>query len=114
MLVGKQSSTNMGHVEFVSYDGHYPNLCHGTLVLKIDGNVYRFGYSWHQKDKNSDKLYMPFWSSGGGINPNYEGTYSGEWRIDVSDLPEEIQCYAAEIDEVFNANVRWGCCGGCI
>lgn len=24
-------------VEFVSYDGRFPNLCSGTLVLKIDG-----------------------------------------------------------------------------
>ena len=26
-------------VEFVSYSGRYPNLCSGTLVLRIDGKT---------------------------------------------------------------------------
>lgn len=59
-------------------------------------------------------MYEPFWCSGGGINPNYEGTYSGEWEIDVLELPEQYRKYAKEIDMVFNENVEWGCCGGCI
>ena len=25
------------HVKFVSYDGEYPCLCSGTLILNIDG-----------------------------------------------------------------------------
>ena len=29
-------------VEFVSYDGAYPNLCAGQLVLKINGQVREF------------------------------------------------------------------------
>lgn len=29
-------------VEFVSYDGAYPNLCTGQLVLKINGQVREF------------------------------------------------------------------------
>lgn len=34
-------------IEFVSYDGKYPNLCSGQLVLKINGQVrvgILFGY----------------------------------------------------------------------
>jgi len=38
----------------------------------------------------------------------------GEWQINVSKLPEEIKQYAQEIDEVFNENVPYGCCGGCL
>lgn len=29
----------MKQVEFISYDGAYPNLCSGLLVLKINGKV---------------------------------------------------------------------------
>lgn len=29
-------------VEFVSYDGDFPNLCSGTLVLRIDGEKVTF------------------------------------------------------------------------
>lgn len=29
-------------VEFVSYDGAYPNLCSGQLVLKINGQAREF------------------------------------------------------------------------
>jgi len=29
-------------VKFVSYNGHYPNLCSGNLVLEIDGENVRF------------------------------------------------------------------------
>ena len=45
---------------------------------------------------------------------NYEGTYQGEWQIDVERIPEQFRKYTTEIDEVFNANVEYGCCGGCI
>ena len=29
-------------IEFVSYDGRYPNLCRGTLIMKIDGIEIEF------------------------------------------------------------------------
>lgn len=85
------------NVKFISYDGAYPNLCSGILVLQIDGkNVVFPRYSM---------------TSGGGLSANYEGTCSGEWSVDV---PEEYEQYAKEITDVVNANVPHGCCGGCI
>lgn len=58
--------------------------------------------------------YEAFWYSGGHLMPNYEGAVHGEWKIDVSKLPEQFRKYATEIDKVFNDNVPFGCCGGCI
>lgn len=97
------------HVKFISYSGEYPCLCMGSLVLEIDGKEWRFG--------NREKNYS-FWSSGGrcGFTNGYRNSRveTDEWEIEEEDLPEELRKYVDEIDEVFNENVRWGCCGGCL
>lgn len=92
-------------VKFISYTGKYPNLCNGILTLEIDGKEVRFG---------GGLSYASFWYSGGGLLPDRKGTYEGEWIIDVDQIPAIYRKYAREIDEVFNENVEWGCCGGCI
>lgn len=97
------------HVSFVSYSGDYPNLCTGLLVLLVDGVEYKFN---PYIVKPTGGYYPSFWSSGGGLDGDY-CPYQAPWNIDVSDLPEEIRKYALEIDEIFNANVPHGCCGGC-
>lgn len=86
-------------VEFVSYDGKYPNLCSGTLTLRIDGkevSIHRClcsgGSVWFDEDWN-------------------EHVECGAWGLD---LPEEYQQYEEQIADVVNENVPWGCCGGCI
>ena len=117
MLVNKRENYE-GNVKFISYDGRWPNLCTGRLVMEINGKKYQFGdnYQWNEslgENTKVDGVYDRFWASGGGINKFYEA-YKGEWRIDVSKLPEEIRKYAADIDIVFNSNVSHGCCGGCI
>lgn len=110
MVVGNtQDCTN--HVRFVEYTGAYPNLCRGKLTLNIDGEVVTFGYSWTSKPS---PMYRPFWSSGGGLLEDYAGTYDGEWNIYTDELPEKYRKYASEITRVFNDNVEYGCCGGCI
>ena len=113
MLINTAQATTK-NVEFISYTGRYPNLCSGVLTLKIDGKEYKFGNRYSHKDVD----YPIFWSSGGscGFTRNYESDYcnSGEWRIDMNELPDELKAYAAEIDEVFNSNVSYGCCGGCL
>ena len=72
MLINCNNSSITRHVKFVSYTGRWPHLCSGVLTLEIDGEEITFGYGVYPKD---EPKYYPFWSSGGGINPNYEGTW---------------------------------------
>ena len=99
------------HVKFVSYTGKYPNLCSGILTLEIDKKEVSFGYEYPAQFR---KLYPPFWSSGGSTNWRSGSVTTGEWEIDVDRLPDEYKKYADEIDYVFNKNVPYGCCGGCL
>lgn len=86
-------------IEFVSYDGTYPNLCSGELVLCIDGKKVNLGCClcsggcvWFDEDWN-------------------EHVEEEEWSVDV---PKEFEQYVEEITNIVNENVPWGCCGGCI
>lgn len=92
----------MKKIEFVSYDGEFPNLCRGTLVIKVDGKEYSIknalisgGATWFDDDWN-------------------DYTSLGEWSVDSDELPDELKPYIDEITEVVNENVPEGCCGGCI
>lgn len=84
-------------IEFVSYDGRYPNLCGGTLVLRLGSKEYSMDYVL---------------SSGGGCYCG--GVERGCWEIKEYALPEELLPYIDEIKEVVNENVEHGCCGGCL
>ena len=115
MLVNKQK--NNAHVEFIDYDGDYPALCLGTLILKINGKLAIFGESNSDKYKG-EEIYPRFWCSGGqcGFSDNDPEGYVeyGAWIIDCEDIPDKFKEYAEEIDNVFNENVPYGCCGGCL
>lgn len=87
-------------VEFVSYDGEYPNLCSGQLVLKINGQARVF------------PRYCL--SSGGSVwfdNDWDEHVETGRWSIN---LPEDLEPLRKEIEECINENIPYGCCGGCV
>ena len=88
-------------IEFVSYDGKYPNLCSGQLVLKINGQVRELPrYCLH---------------SGGGVwfEEGWGAAHikTGKWSID---LPEDLEPLRKEIEKCINKNIPHGCCGGCI
>ena len=105
----------MEHVKFVSYDGKRPNLCTGTLVLNINGTDYSFGFTTVPGMSKCD--FPMLWHSGGRVlfdNDWNANVTSGRSQIDYLDLPEQFREYADEIDEVFNDNVPYGCCGGCV
>lgn len=87
-------------VEFVSYNGKFPNLCRGTLVIKVNGEEISLenylisgSQCWFDKDRA-------------------DHVESGDWRI--SKLPDDLEQCRDEILKVVNENVPYGCCGGCI
>ena len=86
-------------VEFISYDGDFPNLCRGTLTLCVDGEnvsiencLISGGSVWFDDD----------WM---------EHVECGIWNVDV---PEHLAHLAEEIKDVVNEHVPYGCCGGCV
>ena len=90
----------MSSVEFVSYDGDYPNLCSGILKLRIDGKVVEF------------PRYCMVRGGGAYFDDNWDSyIVYGPWTVKV---PEEFAPLRSEIERVVNENVEKGCCGGCL
>ncbi len=96
-------SSKPGTVEFISYNGKWPNLCSGTLKFKVNDKEYELdniltsgGTVWLSSDYTSSNVSC------------------GEWSIDARNFPEELQSYLADIDSMINSSIPHGCCGGCI
>lgn len=108
----------MSNIEFVSYDGSYPNLCSGILTVKINGNTTTFGYDWSNDCIKPN--YPPFWKSGGcaSFDKNWNSCVSeGDWELDIDNghsFPKDILAVLPDIIKVMNENVPHGCCGGCL
>ena len=92
----------MRNIEFVSYDGMYPNLCSGTLTLRVDGKLWSCsrclisgGECWWDSDIREEVYCHGPW---GFIDQGDE--FSSEEQL--------------EIVRIVNENVEWGCCGGCL
>lgn len=89
----------------IQYDGIYPCLCMGHLIIWINGKEWDFG---------KDVL-----SSGGDIYydeglEDYEIT-TGEWRIYDDCWPVEFpENYKEPVLSAINEEIPYGCCGGCI
>ena len=99
------------NLEFISYTGTYPNLCRGELTIKIDGKEVTFGPEWLHCN------YPPFWCSGGAVtfdNHWDECVTQGDWELNENDLPDELKHLGQMLIDLFNANVKKGCCGGCV
>ena len=109
------------NIKFKSYDGEYPNLCHGRLIVEIDGKEISFGFTTPGFGISEDKLsdYPRFWSSGGAVSFDEdwsEYVSSGPWELTASekDYPPEIWKILPDIIDIMNEKVPWGCCGGCV
>ena len=110
------------NIEFISYTGKYPSLCHGILTLKIDDKIVKFGHDWKKDwDKNlnyyEDNNYDKFWISGGNcyFGNNYSEGHitSKKWELDCLAVPDFLKPYSNKLINIFNDNVPYGCCGGC-
>ena len=97
----------MANIEFISYDGDYPNLCSGNLILSINGERFE---SKHCGDDEYCTLV-----SGGNVwfDDEWDDHVEyGPWTIDG--LPKKYMYLKNEIEDVINMNVPEGCCGGCL
>lgn len=88
-------------VEFISYDGKYPCLCMGTLVLEIDDKTHTLKYALQS---GGNVWFDSDWD---------EHVEQGEWSVDLSEYPE-LEPYKDEITRLVNENIPQGCCGGCV
>ena len=86
----------------IEYDGSYPNLCSGKLIVFVDGVKWEFPN--HCMCSGGSVSFGDDWQ---------EEVTSGPWSIDQwpEYFPEELQL--SVIDAV-NSQVTWGCCGGCV
>jgi hypothetical protein len=109
-------------IEFISYNGEYPSLCRGKLVVKIDDKEVSFGqttkfWSWEKDEELAD--YPRFWRSGGSCGFDDDGGYNVpfcDWEMSAyeKDYPPEIWKLLPDILKVMNENTDGGCCGGCV
>jgi hypothetical protein len=85
----------------IQYDGEYPNLCSGTLLVTLKGVTYDFG-------RNS-------LCSGGTayLDDDNAVVTEGEWSINK--WPENFPDSAkAAVLRAINCEIQCGCCGGCV
>lgn len=119
-------------IKFISYTGKYPTLCMGVLTVEINGKKYKFGHDfehYHSKNNTYDnedpnnQNFEKFWTSGGKICKNIKWdmwTEERKWELnnewDNCDLkhPQWVIDIIPQLLEIFNENVQYGCCGGCI
>ena len=86
----------------ISYDGEYPNLCRGELIVTIDGVVWKFPE--YCLSSNGSVTFDENWC---------KHVSSGNWSIDEwpKNFPTKLK--NAVVDAV-NSSVPHGCCGGCV
>lgn len=85
----------------IEYDGDFPNLCAGTLIVHVDDKTWNFG-----RALLTDGCAW--------IDENSEAQVdTGPWSLKdyPDDFPEE---YLEALLEHINKTIPWGCCGGCI
>jgi hypothetical protein len=96
-------------LNFISYDGKYPNLCSGRLCFEALFN-----------DNTRKEYYLK-----NCLTPNDDDYYNSKtvpWTFCLNDdeeeyplekHPEFTPMVVAYLEKIINENVEWGHCGGC-
>lgn len=86
----------------IFYDGGYPCLCSGHLIVTIDGKKYDFG--------------THVLSSGGYTDWTTGYVEKGDWEFSrYTKFPEGFPMELKDkVLEEINRKIPKGCCGGCI
>lgn len=85
----------------IKYDGKYPCLCMGHLIVIVDGIEYDFGECC--LDSGGSVRFDEDWD---------EYIIKGKWSVKFPDnFPSELE---HEVLDAINEKIPWGCCGGCI
>ena len=96
----------MRNIQFISYDGKYPNLCKGKLTLKVENDIVDF---IDILETNGRSYFDNKWE------PHIE---KGQWYLCSDDIELNSFNFSYEeinlIEKLINENVELGCCGGCL
>ena len=88
----------------IDYDGKWPVLCMGHLIVYVDGEKWDFGkYSL---------------SSGGSVTFDShwkEHIKEGSWKVREDAWPDGFpEEQKREVEQAINEQIPHGCCGGCV
>lgn len=86
----------------IEYDGEYPNLCRGDLVVVVDG--FRWEFPSYSLRSNGCVSFDDNWS---------EHITEGDWSIIKypEGFPEDLELL---VEQIVNDEIPHGCCGGCV
>lgn len=89
------------HIE-IMYDGGFPNLCSGNLLVTVNG--VRWNFPRYCLSSGGNVWFTKHWE---------ERISSGPWDVNEwpDDFPENLKW---EVLECINEEIPWGCCGGCV
>lgn len=103
-------------IKFVSYNGSFPCLCIGDLVVKITGMVDIGGATVTLLDAEVDLGEVELISGGcyGFDDDGMDYIHKAPW-IAIKHLPAWIDAEAQkDLLRQINEHVEFGCCGGCL